>query len=723
MSRLIVVTNRLPIRITEKKKNLEFTRSAGGLATGLDSLEIENEKHWIGWPGSSNKDPATQKKINALLTKDLIHPVFLSNEDYMLFYEGYCNSTIWPLFHYFLLYTEHKKEFWDAYKKVNAMFCDKVLSVARENDIIWVHDYQLMLLPLMIREKLPKARIGFFLHIPFPSYEMFRTLENRKEILNGLLGADLVGFHTYDYMRHFLSATYRILGTETTNNQYYINDRIVSIDAFPMGINYEKYHEFPSTKRGKRVIEKFESIYAKRKLILSVDRLDYSKGILNRLEAFELFLTQNPEWRSKVSLFMIIVPSRDNVKKYRELKIKVDQTIGKINGKFSHLGWIPIHYFYKTFKSGDLISLYHISEVALITPLRDGMNLVAKEYVASKTDKPGVLILSEMAGASDELSESILINPNDIIEIAEALKTALTMPEEEQLSRLRYMQGVIKKQNVKAWANSFINEINEVHDKRIQLIESYITPADIKEIDNSFIKSQKRIFLLDYDGTLVPFHKNPEKAVPEEKMLKVFKKILSLKNTRIAIISGRSRSFLEKIFGNLDVMLIAEHGAFKKMKGKWEQAHALDNQWKEEILRLMNDITHKTPGAFIEEKETSIAWHYRKTDKWLAELRVGQLISALIYPCTRNNLHLMKGEKIIEVKHSIFTKGTAAKTVMETGDYDFIFAAGDDTTDLDLLDALPENAFKIKVGTPSEKARFNVASYKDILKILQKIVS
>jgi trehalose 6-phosphate synthase/phosphatase len=723
MSRLLVVTNRLPIRISEKRQNLEFTKSAGGLATGMDSLDIDSEKHWIGWPGSINKSPETQKKIKALLTKDRIHPVFLTQEDFTLYYEGYCNSTLWPLFHYFLVYTEHQLEFWEAYKRVNKMFLDKVLEVAREDDIIWVHDYQLMLLPRMIREKLPKAKIGFFLHIPFPSYELFRTLENRGEILNGVLGADLVGFHTYDYMRHFLSASYRILGMETSNNEYYINDRIVSIDAYPMGINYEKYHEFPATRRGKNLIEKYGTIYAKRKLILSVDRLDYTKGILNRLEAFELFLADNPEWRSKVSLYMIIVPSRDTVKKYRELKIKVDETIGKINGKFSHLGWIPIHYFYKTFKSGDLISLYHISEVALVTPLRDGMNLVAKEYVASKTDQPGVLILSEMAGASDELSESILINPNNIIEIADAIKTALTMPEEEQLSRLRYMQGVIKKQNVKAWANSFINEINKVHDKRINLIESYITASNIKEIENAFIKAQIRIFLLDYDGTLVPFHKNPDKAIPEERMLQVFNKILSLKNTRIAVISGRSRSFLDKIFGNMNVMLIAEHGAYKKMKGEWEQAYALDNHWKEEILKLMNDITHRTPGAFIEEKEYSIAWHYRKTDKWLAELRVGQLINALISPCTRNNLHLMRGEKIIEVKHSIFTKGTAAKMVLDTGNYDFIFAAGDDTTDLDLLEALPENAFKIKVGIPSEKARFNVASYKNILKILQKIAS
>ncbi len=721
MSRLIVVTNRLPIRIIDKKQNLEFTKSAGGLATGLDSLEIKHEKHWIGWPGGTNKSPEIRRNITRILEKECIHPVFLSQEDFALFYEGYCNSTIWPLFHYFLVYTEHRKEYWEYYQKVNQMFLDKVLRVARNDDIIWIHDYQLMLLPKMVREKLPNSKIGFFLHIPFPSYEMFRTLENRKEILEGIMGADLVGFHTYDYMRHFLSSVYRILNMETLNNQYYINTRIVSIDTFPMGINYEKYHEYPITKKGIKTIDKYKSIYSKRKLILSVDRLDYSKGILNRIEAFDYFLTTNPEWRSKVSMFMIIVPSRDNVTKYRELKIRVDEKIGKINGKFSHLGWIPIHYFYKTFKSEDLIALYNISDIALITPLRDGMNLVAKEYVAAKNDQPGVLILSEMAGASAELTEALLINPNNIDEIGTAIKEALTMPEDEQLARLRYMQSVIKKQNVRVWANSFISEVNKIHEKRAHLLTSYIKRDGIKQIEKAFIQAQKRIFLLDYDGTLVPFHKNPDKAVPEALMIKAFKKLLSMKNTRIAVISGRSRAFLEKIFGGMNVMLIAEHGAFKKIKGGWEQSRAIETPWKNEILQIMNEFTFKTPGSFIEEKESSVAWHYRKTDKGLAELRVGQLLAALIYPSTRNNLHLMKGEKIIEVKHSDFTKGTAAKTILATGDYDFIFAAGDDTTDLDLLDALPDFAYTVKVGIPSDKARFTVAGYKDILKILGTI--
>jgi trehalose 6-phosphate synthase/phosphatase len=723
MKRLIIVTNRLPVRVIEKRDKIELLKSPGGLATGLDSLNIEFEIHWIGWPGGKQRNQAYQKKVSKILKKKNIHPVFLSQEELNLYYEGYSNSTLWPLFHYFLVYTQHKKDFWNSYHRVNQRFMEEVVNIASKDDLIWVQDYHLMLLPEMIRQKLPGSKIGFFLHIPFPSYELFRTLENREKLLNGLLGSDLIGFHTFDYMRHFMSSVYRILGLETINNQYYIDRRIVSVDSFPMGIDYEKFHEYPITVKGRKIIENYKSIYPFRKLILSVDRLDYTKGIHHRLQGFDLFLAENPGWRGKVSLFIIAVPSRDTVKKYTELKIQIDETIGKINGKYSQPGWIPIHYYYKNFKTEELTALYYLSSVALVTPLRDGMNLVAKEYVAAKNEAPGVLILSEMAGASDELSGAILINPNNIHQIADAIKTALAMPVEEQMSRLGNMQIVLKKNNVNVWATNFIKEIKRVIEKTTALNSSYITASGTTRIVHAFRRSRKRIFLLDYDGTLVSFSKNPEKALPDAKLMNTISGLLAIKNTRIAVISGRSRAFLERIFGGMEIMMVAEHGAYRKLDGKWKRAYHNRNHWKDEILNILNEITMKTPGSFIEEKESSIAWHFRNTDIWLAELRVGQLISSLIYPCTRNNLSLMKGEKVIEVKHSEFTKGTAARIILETGNYDFIFAAGDDTTDLDMLDAVPSHAFKIKSGIPSEKATYNVAGHKDVIKILEKIIN
>ncbi|HQG56990.1 MAG TPA: bifunctional alpha,alpha-trehalose-phosphate synthase (UDP-forming)/trehalose-phosphatase, partial [Bacteroidales bacterium] len=429
--RLIIVANRLPVKVTQIDP-FTLQESEGGLATGLNSLDTNYEKHWIGWPGVFTKNRKERSIISESLKDKNIHPVFLSRQQVELFYEGYCNGTLWPLFHYFYVYTVYNEMYFRVYQEVNRLFLEKVLEVGREGDILWVHDYHLLILPGMIREKWKNASIGFFLHIPFPSYELFRFLPERKEILRGLLGADLIGFHTYDYMRHFQSTVYRILGYEFKLNEMIIDSRVVRIDSFPMGIKFEKFYHSSENEKVISYIKEFRSTYGNQKFILSVDRLDYSKGILNRLEAFELFLEQNPEYRGQISLLIIVVPSRTNVEQYRKLKNRIDQLIGKINGKYSTIDWVPIFYFFRSFDFEQLCAIYYISEIALVTPLRDGMNLIAKEFIAAKKDTPGVLILSEMAGSAVELRSSIIVNPNNINEIANAILAACRMTDEEK---------------------------------------------------------------------------------------------------------------------------------------------------------------------------------------------------------------------------------------------------------------------------------------------------
>lgn len=443
--RLIIVSNRLPVKAEIHENTISYEKSSGGLATGLDSLPTIYEKHWIGWPGLYTDNELTEKELDQALDKLNFHPVFLNRDDVENYYEGYSNSTLWPLFHYFYVYSVHDDKYWEAYYKVNQLFLDKILEIATNNDILWIQDYHLMLLPAMVREKLPSVRIGFFLHIPFPSYELFRTLENREELLKGLLGSDLIGFHTFTYMRHFISALLRTSGIEMDDNILHYGNRPVYIDAYPMGINYSKFNKAWRRPGIEKQIALFNKRFSDRKIILSVDRLDYSKGIPRRLEAFSLFLERYPEWIGKVSMFIILVPSRDSVDRYSELKTSIDELIGSINGRLSQSEWIPIHYFYKDFSFNELVVLYHVSEVALVTPLRDGMNLVAKEYVAAKAKKPGVLILSEMAGAAIELSDALQVNPNNTGEIADAINKALIMPEDEQKARLFKMQKKLKK--------------------------------------------------------------------------------------------------------------------------------------------------------------------------------------------------------------------------------------------------------------------------------------
>ena len=483
--KLFIVSNRLPVKAKETSEgHFEFERSEGGLATGLNSLQTSYEQHWIGWPGVCLKRKADERKIKEELEKFNYHPVFLSATQYNNYYEGYSNSTIWPLCHYFYEFSKYRRGFWQAYQDVNRLFCKEVLKHIDDDSMIWVQDYQLMLLPGMLRDGKASLKIGYFHHIPFPSYELFRVLPERRNLLRGLLGADFIAFHTHDYMRHFISAVERTLHFEFKLNEVMVDGRAVHVDALPMGINYELYHEAPKKRPVKDAIKRMKSQFGKHKIILSVDRLDYSKGILHRLVGFETFLEKHPEYQNKVTLAMIIVPSRDKVSSYAEMKRRIDERIGAINGKYAGIGWTPVCYYYHPFPFEDLVAMYKLADVALVTPLRDGMNLVAKEYVATKDNDLGVLILSEMAGASSELSDAIQINPNDTDQISMAICEALEMPEEEQKERLQNMQDIVGKQTVKKWAGDFVDEWKEVVERNETLMKKYISKkvfSDIKQ--------------------------------------------------------------------------------------------------------------------------------------------------------------------------------------------------------------------------------------------------
>ncbi|MEO0628803.1 MAG: trehalose-6-phosphate synthase, partial [Bacteroidota bacterium] len=371
MSRLLIVSNRLPVTVNRKDGELHYHPSAGGLATGLNSLDDEYNKLWIGWPGQDVNDEWEKESIRQDLAKLKLAPVFLTPNEIEQYYEGFSNKTIWPHFHYFTEYTTYRDSYWDAYEKVNRKFFEVVEQIIEDDDMVWVHDYQLMLLPNMIREKFPKVSIGFFLHIPFPSYEIFRILPWREELMRGLLGADQIGFHTFGYMRHFLSAAYRISGYEHEFGRLSIENREVNVDVFPMGIDYNKYAH-PEIDQDDPIVREIEKLHSGRKLIVSIDRMDYTKGIPQRVKAFGDFLFNHPEYHQKIDLVMLVVPSRSNVDTYRELKREVDELVSRVNSEIGTFDWTPIHYFYRSLKFPALMKLYQETDIALITPLRDG---------------------------------------------------------------------------------------------------------------------------------------------------------------------------------------------------------------------------------------------------------------------------------------------------------------------------------------------------------------
>ncbi|RYE11761.1 MAG: bifunctional alpha,alpha-trehalose-phosphate synthase (UDP-forming)/trehalose-phosphatase, partial [Sphingobacteriaceae bacterium] len=458
----IIISNRLPVKIQEKEGVYTSSASEGGLATGLGSIYQEGENVWIGWPGTEISEEK-QPEITAQLADLNLHPVFLSQEEISEYYEGFSNEVLWPVFHYYAsTYSNYKLSNWDFYQQVNQKFADEVLKLAQPGDKIWIHDYQLMLLPALIRAKLPDVSIGFFLHIPFPSFQLFHLIPWRAALLEGLLGADLVGFHTFDDVQHFTQACARLLHVNLSSNIISLPDRLVVAEAFPMGIDEQKYAALAQSDNVQAEIIRLKTNFTGIKTVLSVDRLDYSKGILQRLQAFEELLRTRPEYLEKVVLYMIVVPSRDTVPQYKSLRDEIDKRVGNINSLFRTMNWSPVQYFYRSVPIETLSALYATADVALVTPMRDGMNLVSKEYVASRIRNNGVLILSEMAGSSRELIDALIVNPNNIGMMTEAIVQALQMPADEQESRMVKLRQNVSKFNVKHWVKIFMDRLQEV---------------------------------------------------------------------------------------------------------------------------------------------------------------------------------------------------------------------------------------------------------------------
>lgn len=638
------------------------------------------------------------------------------------FYRGFCNKIIWPLFHYFPSYVVYEEDYWKQYKKVNESFRDAILEIIKPNDIVWVHDYQLMLLPRLLREKVPDIPIGFFLHIPFPSYEVFRLLPDdwRREILEGLLSANLIGFHTQDYTQYFLRCVLRILGREHSMGTFVLEDHVARAATFPMGIDFQKFHRVATSVKVRKKQKEFKQTLANLKIILSVDRLDYTKGIINRLQGFELFLDQNPDWRGRVVLILIVVPSRTGVGHYRQMKRQIEELVGKINGRFSSIDWTPILYQYTSYSFYPLVALYGISDVALITPLRDGMNLISKEYIAAKTDKTGVLVLSEMAGAAKELGEAIIINPNSRQEIADALLLSLTMPREEQVRRNQIMQERLKRYDVVRWAEEFIEQLLSVKNTQQEYTMRLLTGSAMERMLDDFARARSRLIFLDYDGTLVPFATRPEAARPEDRQMALLERLASDPRNEIVIISGRDRETLENWLGTLNVSLVAEHGVWLKKSGDWQLAQPLTAEWKEDIRPLLQLYSDRVPGSFIEEKDYSLAWHYRAADPESGPAQAQELLDTLVDFTANADIQILQGNKVIEVRNTGVNKGSTALRWL-SNEYDFIVAFGDDWTDEDLFAVLPQTAYSIKVRFDRSHARFYLRSHNEVLALLEKM--
>lgn len=719
MSKTIIVSNRLPIKIVEENNELTLTPSEGGLATGLGSIYKEGNNVWIGWPGVNVKAGKRQKDVTNRLRPLSLIPVFLSKAEIKQYYEGFSNEVLWPIFHYLSTYANYNYQNWLSYVQVNQKFADVVLENLQPGDTVWVHDYQLLLVPGLVRSKQPDVSIAFFNHIPFPSQELFRLIPWRKELLMGMLGADLLGFHTFDDVRHFLSAATHLLPIHADANRLRVENRIILAEPFPMGMDSDKFSQLGHDPAVLEHISNFKQSFDGKRIILSIDRLDYSKGIIQRLHALELLLSKNPEYLEKIIFYMIVVPSRDTVPQYKRLKDEIDRLVGHINARFRTFEWHPIAYFYHGYPIEIISALYNVADVCLVTPMRDGMNLVSKEYVASRNDNTGVLILSEMAGASKELNDALLVNPNNISEIRKALITALDMPKIEMEDRMKAMRAVVFKFNIKHWVKIFMNKLADVKQLQSNSVANLVKTSIQQSIQEKYKKAENRLLLFDYDGTLVGFKKEIDDAAPDIALYHLLDDFVADPKNTLVIISGRKHTTLEKWFGKKEYNLIAEHGAWKKNTSEdWEQVPGLSTNWKEEVITLMEGYTDKTPGSFIEEKTYSLAWHYRKVQKGLGSLRANELMDNLQYHLNTHGLKMLDGDKVVEVKNADVNKGRATLNLLHDKNYDFILAIGDDRTDEDTFTALPETAVTIKVGSNVSAAKYYLENQEEVRTLL-----
>jgi len=732
MGRLIIISNRLPFSIDQDNGQTVIRQSSGGLVSAIKSyFEKEgisehafSEKLWMGVADFP------QKEWN-MVERELKHldfavlPLFVDKKLYREYYNGFSNSVLWPLFHYFPSVVEYEASFFDAYTKVNRLFAERLLPEIKNDDTIWIHDYQLMLLPEMIREHRPDISIGFFLHIPFPSYEIFRLLPRdwKSALLQGVMGADLVGFHTYDYAQHFMKSVKMVLGVDSYFHSLQYQGRLIKADSFPIGIDYKKFEAEANEPETQSYVAEIKKNFENKKIIFSVDRLDYTKGLMDRLCAFDYFLEKYPEWQDKLVFILNVVPSRDEISTYTQRKRQMEEKIGTINGKYSSISWQPVIYRYNHLPFHELSALYQAADVALITPLRDGMNLVAKEYVASCTDQQGVLILSELAGAASELSEALLVNPTDTIEVSDAIHQALTMPPDEQRRRLALMQQRLADYDVINWVSDFMDQLTNVKEQQNRQKTKLLDDNVRAQVHLHYQLATSRCILLDYDGTLVPLAPKPEDAVPTPELKKLLSDLAADPRNNVVIVSGRDQATLDRWLGDLPVSMIAEHGATWRMKNEpWQQPVAVPDQWKSEIRPIMQKFVTRCVGSFIEEKTNTIAWHYRKTHPDLGFTRSRELINNLSELLQNTLLQVIDGNKVVEVRMSGFDKGVMALKMVNEIPNDFILCIGDDTTDEDMFKALSDRAYTIKVGNAATAAQYMVYDQKKVLELLEELM-
>ena len=687
--------------------------SSGGLVTALGG--IGEEFTWIGWPGAV-VPAAAEDELRERLAEDRLFPVFFDKAEESDFYDGMCNDTIWPLFHYFVGRMSYSDGAWQRYVDVNERFAEELAVRSPQGARVWIHDFHLMLVPAALRRRRPDLSIGFFLHIPFPAPEVFRLLPSREEVLLGLLGADYIGFHTSDYVYHFRSSCLRVLGIESEPDAIDHGGRIVEIGADPIGIDIARFRQVLADLETTEMMREIEKRYLGQRLVLGIERLDYTKGIPQKLRAFERFLEQDPERATDTTMLQVLVPSRLENAEYRSERTAIELEIARINGRFGQPGRTPVEYLHRSISPSELVALYRRADVMAVTPLRDGMNLVAQEFVLCQTLAPhlpgrarGVLLLSEFAGAAQSLPGAVLVNPWDISGMADRLAEALDLGADERQSRLELMAEQVERLDAPRWARGSLRRIARATRRNSRSVAAReLGRAGRESILERASRARRRTLLLDYDGTLREIVEHPSLARPTAEILDLLASLAELPHTDVHIVSGRVAEELEAWFGHLPVSLCAEHGyRTRRLGGEWEARSDVDLSWLPRIERLFRRVAREVPGTHVERKSGGVAWHYRGAEREYAEWRARELLVSVEQMLGGVSAEVIRGHAVIEVRARGVSKGAYVQSLFPDGKTrsHFVLSAGDDNTDIDVALAVPRRSVVLHVGRMLVSAR------------------
>ncbi|MCA9511776.1 MAG: bifunctional alpha,alpha-trehalose-phosphate synthase (UDP-forming)/trehalose-phosphatase [Myxococcales bacterium] len=602
---IVVASNRLPFTLERDAAGALVSRtSAGGLVAALEPVLRRRGGTWVGWPGLAlgpdEKIPLGERPFR-------IEPVALDPDVADGYYHGFSNGTIWPLFHSMPQRAVFEPADFSAYATANEHFASAIaaeLGRAGETELVWIHDYHLMVVGEPLRQLVPDAHLAFFLHIPFPPYDVFRLLPWDREVLRGLLACDVIGFHVEGYAANFLDCVERLAGArvDRANLVVHHGDRAVQVGVFPIGIDFDDFEA-----RARAAPTAPES--GRERLVLGVDRLDYTKGIPERIRAFERFLELHPEHHERVALLQLAVPSRSEVQEYQALKREIDELVGKVNGRFATARWSPIRYLHRSVPKDRLAGLYRDADVALVTPLRDGMNLVAKEYVASQVADPGVLVLSRLAGAAETMREALTVNPYHVDEVAETIAAALAMDVDARAERMKGLRQRERREDVHAWVGSFLAAAGRERARAAPLSDD-----DIDHWLGAFLRRRSRLALfLDYDGTLTPLRAHPSEAVMDARMRAAFEGCASHPNIDVAIVSGRALADVRAMVANERVTYAGNHGLEIEGPGLAPFRHEDLVHYEERIAALATELESiARDGAWTEAKGPTLTFHVRR---------------------------------------------------------------------------------------------------------------